>query len=182
WVGLWRYVLIPLGHGIAWSGRGVVLVVRWLALGLLYWPWVGLWRYVLVPGATATYRYLLAPLGRNLYRYVLTPLGHLLVGAWRLAGRISRAIGRGLLWLWRGCVARPCAWLHRHVATPAGHALRSVWRSSRAAVREARDDVRRLLFGTPPGEPARSRARTLGSTKAAGNAPAPEISLHETQG
>ncbi|MFD9456984.1 hypothetical protein ACFWBC_28330 [Streptomyces sp. NPDC059985] len=182
WVGLWRYVLTPLGRGIAWLARGLALVLKWLLLGLFHWPWVALWRYVLVPGATVTHRYLLAPLGRNIYRYLLTPLGHLLAGAWRLAGRISRALGRGLLWLWRGCVARPCAWVHRHVATPAGHALRAVWRTSRTAVREARDEVRRLLFGTPPGEPARSRARTLGSTKAAGNAPAPEISLRKTQG
>ncbi|MFD9359272.1 hypothetical protein [Streptomyces sp. NPDC060031] len=125
---------------------------------------------------------MLTPLGqaagwaaRGVYSHVLAPLGRLLVSAWHLAGRVSRAIGRGLVWLWRGLVARPCAWAYRQVATPVGHVVREVWRTARAAVREARAEVRRVLFGGPPREPARSRARTLGSTTAAGNTPATPI-------
>lgn len=178
WVALWRHGVVPAARGLAW-----------LAKALLVWPWVAAWRYAVVPGAALAYRYLLAPLGRGLartarglYAYVLTPVGHLLLAAWRQAGRISRAVGRGLLLLWRGLVARPVAWAYRRVATPAGHAVREVWRTARAAVREARAGVRQALFGTPSREPVRSRARTLGSKKAVGNTPAPEISLHERQG
>ncbi|MBT2404399.1 MULTISPECIES: hypothetical protein [unclassified Streptomyces] len=147
-------VLTPIGRGLAWLGRGVAAVLAWSARALFVWPWVGLWRYVVTPVAFAAYRYLLRPLGlgvlwlaRELYVYVLTPLGHLLLGAWRVAGRISRALGRGILWLWRGLVARPAAWVYRHVATPVGHAAREAWRTARAAVREVRGEVRRVLFG-----------------------------------
>ncbi|MFF3015179.1 hypothetical protein ACFVS6_12860, partial [Streptomyces sp. NPDC057939] len=103
--GLYQYVLTPLGHGIAWSGRGVVLVVRWLALGLLYWPWVGLWRYVLVPVATAAHRYLLAPV----WRYVLAPLGH------GLRWFLPRAFAAVFVWPWVG--------LWRYVLIPLGHGI-----------------------------------------------------------
>ncbi|MFF7078492.1 hypothetical protein [Streptomyces lavendulae] len=182
WTALWRYVLVPAGRGIAWAAHGVGTALAWLGRALFVWPWAALWRYVLVPVAVGAYRYVLAPLGRGAYTYLLAPLGRLLVAAWHLAGRISRALGRGLVRLWRGCVARPCAWAYRQVATPAGHLVREIWRTARAAVREARAEVRRALFGAPPREPVRSRARTLGSTTAVGSVPAPEISLHERQG
>ncbi|MFJ6796677.1 hypothetical protein [Streptomyces sp. NPDC091268] len=174
-----RYLLAPVGAALLWSARGLGALAGLIGRALFVWPWVGLWRYLVVPVAGGLYRYLLAPLGRGVYAYLLAPLGRLLVGAWHLAGRITRALGRGLLLLWRGLVARPCAWVYRQVATPVGHLVREVWRTGRAAVREARAEVRRVLFGGPPREPARSRARTLGSTTAAGNAPAPEISPHQ---
>ncbi|MFB7464390.1 hypothetical protein ACFCZ1_12995, partial [Streptomyces sp. NPDC056224] len=187
--GLYRYVLTPAGHGLVRLARGTGAALAWLARALFVWPWVALWRYAVVPVAAGTYRFVLTPLGRavswaasGLYRYVLTPLGHFAAAVWNLAGRVSRAIGRGLLRVWRGLVVRPAAWVRRQVLTPAGHLVREVWRSSRLAVREARASVRQALFGPPPREPARSRARTLGSTTAAGNTPAPEISLHERQG
>ncbi|MEU9302077.1 hypothetical protein [Streptomyces sp. NPDC048269] len=187
--GLYQYVLTPAGRGLVRLARSAGAALGWLAKALFVWPWAALWRYVAVPAAVGTYRYLLTPLGhgvawaaRGLYRYVLTPLGHFVAAAWHLAGRVSRALGRGLLRLWRGLVARPAAWVRRHVLTPAGHLVREVWRSSRLAVREARASVRQALFGPPSREPARSRARTLGRTTAAGNTPAPEISLHERQG
>ncbi|MEV7541459.1 hypothetical protein [Streptomyces sp. NPDC089915] len=168
---LHRRVLTPLWHGARWLVRGACLLV-------FYWPWVGLWRYAVLPlgrGAAWVAVHVLAPPVVLLVRHVLVP-------AWHLAGRITRALGRGLRWLWRGCVARPLAWVHRQVATPVGHALRQVWRTSRAAVREARAEVRRVLFAGPAREPARSRARTLGSTTAADAAPAPEISLPHRRG
>ncbi|MFE2272175.1 hypothetical protein ACFXB4_23425 [Streptomyces lavendulae] len=206
WAALWRHLLAPVGGALlthllrplgdglrralrtvdrrllAPLARGAALVGRALGTALFVWPWAGLWRYVVVPVAGAAYRYLMAPLGRGAYAYLLAPLGRLLVAAWHLAGRISRALGRGLVRLWRGCVARPCAWAYRQVATPAGHLVREIWRTARSAVREARAEVRRALFGAPPREPVRSRARTLGSTTAVGSVPAPEISLHERQG
>lgn len=216
--GLFRYLLRPVGKGLAWAGWA-------LGMTLFVWPWVGLWRFVLVPvgryvllplgraaawlvtalvtyllvlPAQALWRYVAAPLGRGVYAYLLVPLGRLLVSAWHLAGRVSRALWRGLVWLWRGLVVRPAVWVRRHVVTPlanvarvaarsvhrqvltpVGNAVRDVWRTSRLAVREARADVRRALFGGTGREPVRSRARTLGSNTAAGDAPAPEISLHK---
>ncbi|CAM5439111.1 hypothetical protein SAVIM338S_02606 [Streptomyces avidinii] len=227
WVGrgAYAYLLRPVGQGLRWCGRA-------LGMALFVWPWVGLWRFVVVPvgryvlvplgkglawlvtrlvryllvwPVRALYRYVAAPAGRGLYAYLLLPLGRLLVSAWHLAGRLSRALGRGLARLWRGLVVRPAAWVYRWIATPLGHAVRAVWttarravrtvhrqaiapvgravgevwRASRLAVREARDDVRRVLFGGPPREPARSQARTLGSKTAAGDTPAPEISLYK---
>ncbi|MFG2617985.1 hypothetical protein ACGFXC_10185 [Streptomyces sp. NPDC048507] len=187
WATLWRHALAPAGRGLAWLGRAAATYLlrplgRALALAgraVFVWPAVALWRYVVRPVGGAAWRHLLVPLGRAALARVLAPLGRLLAGAWQQAGRISRALGRGLVLLWRALVARPCAWAHRRVATPAGHLVREVWRGARAAVREARDEVRRALFGRPPREPARSRARTLGSTTAVGTAPAPEISLPE---
>ncbi|MER5483980.1 hypothetical protein ABT024_12280 [Streptomyces sp. NPDC002812] len=204
---LYRYVLTPVGHGLRWLGRGFVAGVAWVGKAVFVWPWVALWRYVVRPVAGGAWRYLLAPVGRGVWAYLLVPLGRLLVSAWHLAGRVSRALGRGLVWLWRWAVVRPAGWLRRHVVTPVGNVLRAgwaagrrgvravhrqaiapvgraaaeVWRTTRLSVREARADVRRALFGGPPREPARSRARTLGSNRAAGDTPAPEISLHKQQ-
>ncbi|MFD6885984.1 hypothetical protein [Streptomyces sp. NPDC059957] len=202
---LYRYVLAPVGHGLRWLARGFAAGVAWLGKALFVWPWVALWRYLVRPVVTGVWRYLLAPVGRGVWAYLLVPLWQLLVGAWHLAGRVSRALGRGLVWLWRWGVVRPAGWVRRRVVTPVGNVLRAgwdvgrraaravhrqaiapvgravgeVWRTSRLAVREARADVRRALFGGPPREPARSQARTLGSNRAAGDTPAPEISLQK---
>ncbi|MFD5149150.1 hypothetical protein [Streptomyces sp. NPDC058401] len=203
---LYRYVLTPVGHALRWLGRGFAAGAAWVAKALFLWPWAALWRYAVRPGAVGLWRYLLAPVGRGVWAYLLVPLGQLLVAAWHLAGRISRALGRALVWLWRWAVVRPAGWLRRHVVTPAGNALRAgwvagrraaravhrravapvgrvvgeVWRTTRLSVREARADVRRALFGGPTREPARSQTRTLGSNTAAGDTPAPEIFLHKT--
>ncbi|MFE4637490.1 hypothetical protein ACFRJ1_29515 [Streptomyces sp. NPDC056773] len=200
---LYGYVLTPVGHGLRWLGRGLAACAVWLAKALFVWPWSALWRYAVRPGAVGMWRYLLAPLGRGVWAYLLVPLGQVLVAAWHLAGRVSRALGRGLVWLWRWAVVRPAGWLRRHVVTPAGNALRAgwavgrrgvravhrqaiapvgravaeVWRAARLSAREARADVRRALFGGPPREPARSQARTLGSNTAVGDAPGPDVSL-----
>ncbi|MFE2876182.1 hypothetical protein ACFXG6_09750 [Streptomyces roseus] len=165
WVGLWRYVLTPAGRGLAWAGA------------VLY-------RYVLTPAGQAVawtgavlYRYLLRPVGLGVYRYLLAPLGQVLVWAWHVAGRIVRAVWRGVRLVGWVLVGWPAAQVYRHVLTPVGHVVRDVWRTVRDTVREVRAEVRRALFGGPGREPARSRARTLGSTTAVGDAPsAPEIS------
>ncbi|MEV7443457.1 hypothetical protein AB0O22_20370 [Streptomyces sp. NPDC091204] len=196
WVGLWRYVLAPVGRGLARLAEAAYrYVLTPLGHGLA-WLAAAVYRYLLRPVGlglawlvVAVYRYLLRPVGLGLawlavalYRYVLTPLGQVLLWAWHVAGRIAAALWRGLKWVGWVLVGWPASRVYRHVLTPAGHAVREVWRTGRAAVREARAAVRTALFGTPPVEPARSRARTLGSTTAAGNTPAPEISLHERQG
>lgn len=205
WVGLWRHALVPAGRGTAWLARGAGTVTAWLGRALFVRPWVALWRYVVRPGATGVWRHLLAPVGRGVWAYLLVPFWWLLVGAWHLAGRVSRALGRGLVWMWRWLVVRPAGWVRRRVVTPVGNALRAgwaatgrgvravhrqaiapvgravaeVWRAARLSVREARDDVRRALFGGPPREPARSQARTLGSNTAVGDAPGPDVSLNK---
>ncbi|MGI5398940.1 hypothetical protein ACQEVG_05670 [Streptomyces sp. CA-135486] len=150
WVALWRYVVVPvvtyglvvplvwvyrqlltpLGHGIAWLltviGRGIV------------WPWVALWRYVVVPVVTYglvvpvvwIYRHILAPVGREIAAAVGV--------AWRIAGYISRAVGRAIKWLARNLVGRPVRWFYQSVCTPVGHAVRdTLWRPARKAAVEA---------------------------------------------
>ncbi|MFG2328625.1 hypothetical protein ACGFMM_03280 [Streptomyces sp. NPDC048604] len=214
--GLWTYVVVPaVRYGVVvpagWLyrsvltplGRGLALGAAWLGKALFVWPWAALWRYVVVPvvryglvvPAVWLYRRVLAPLGRE--------LGDALVVGWRVAGYVSRAVGRGLKWLAWNLLGRPASWFYRGVCTPLGHFLRdSVWapartaaveagRAARAAlasardvVREARRDAWRALVGGPraaeAGEPVVSRARTLGSTTAvSGVAPAPEISLRK---
>ncbi|MEV6578314.1 hypothetical protein AB0M92_09135 [Streptomyces sp. NPDC051582] len=198
WVGRggMRYLLAPLAKGVSW--------LLWaLAMTLFVWPWVGLWRYVLTPlgrglaraGAVfhryvltpvgqalawtgaVFYRYLLRPVGLGVYRYLLAPLGQALVWAWHVAGRIVRAVWRGVRLVGWVLVGWPAAQVYRHLLTPVGHVVRDVWRTVRNTVREVRAEVRRALFGGPGREPARSRARTLGSTTAVGETPAaPEIS------
>ncbi|MGW7438315.1 hypothetical protein [Streptomyces sp. NPDC054849] len=190
WVALWRYVLRPVGswlyaYLLAPAGR-VLYAYLLRPLGLALARLVGLtWRYVLVPVgrallwlALAVHRYLLLPL----HRYVLAPLGRALAWAWYVAGLIAGGLWWGCAWAGRVLVGWPAVQVYRYVLTPAGHLARAVWRPVRDTVREVRAEVRRALFGTPPVEPARSRARTLGSTTAAGNTPAPEISLRERQG
>ncbi|WP_406860895.1 hypothetical protein ABZO31_10730 [Streptomyces sp. HUAS MG47] len=194
WV--YRAVLTPLGHALT---IGAV----WLGRALFVWPWVGLWRYGVVP----VVRYGIAVPAVWLYRRVLAPVGRelrdaLLVG-WRIAGYVSRAVGRVLTWLAWNLVGRPATWFYKWVALPVGHWVRDhVWAPARAAaveagraargalasardaVRQARRDAWRALVGGPraaeAGEPVVSRARTLGSTTAVpGVAPAPEISLRK---
>ncbi|MFC8830124.1 hypothetical protein ACFT9I_32910 [Streptomyces sp. NPDC057137] len=214
WVALWRYVLVPvvhyglvvpavwlyrqvltpIGHGIAWLlvglVRGVVLAVGgvWKALGWLV-------------GAL-----LITPLGW-LYRTVLAPVGREIADAvgvaWRIAGQISRAVGRALKWLAWVLIGQPVSWFYRDVCTPVGHAVRDhVWapakqaaaeagravrsalRSAGETVRQTRRDAWRALVGAPrPAEPVKvpvDGARTLGSTTTVpGAVPAPEISLRK---
>ncbi|MGW0224131.1 hypothetical protein [Streptomyces tendae] len=190
-VWLYRWVLAPVGHALAWCGRqvarGVGLVVTGVGF-VLYWTL----RVLLVLPALAVWRWVLAPVGRFLAvvgREVADALGH----AWRVAGHLSRAVGRFLGTVLRWTVAEPARWVYRSVLTPVGHAVRdTVLRplaeagrgarraagqalaSARLSVRQARADVRRLLFGGPAErqpvdrrEPSAAEARTLGSSTTA---------------
>lgn len=56
------------------------------------------------------------------YRRVLTPVGREVAAAigvaWRIAGFVSRAVGRALAWLAWHLVGAPVAWAYRTVCTP----------------------------------------------------------------
>lgn len=196
---LYRYVLTPLGHALAWLyarvltpvghavlwvlapvGRAILSVLYWIARVLLVLPASALWRWVLVPVGQV-----LAVVGREVWQ----ALGH----AWRVASRISLAVGRALATLFRWIFVEPLRWVYRTVLTPVGHVLRDavilpvaslargVGRATRQAlaaaaesVRQARADLRRALFGEPRRvaepirrEPVGRETRTLGSSTTA---------------
>ncbi|MEU6663767.1 hypothetical protein [Streptomyces sp. NPDC046821] len=184
---LYTYVLTPLGRAIAVLGKGVGAVLAvvgralgvalvWLTKALLVWPWAVLWRYVLSP--------VLVPVGRALL-ILVREIGDALGHAWRVAGYVSRAVGRFLGRILRWIFVDPARWVYRSVCTPLGHFVRdTLWRptrqilaAARASVRQARADVRRALFGAPRAEPeplVRDRrepgsvpTRTLGSSTTA---------------
>jgi hypothetical protein len=120
--------------------------------------------------------------------------------AWRIAGFISRAVGRVLAWLVWHLAGAPVVWAYRAVCTPVGHFLRdAVWAparraaleagraardalaSARGSFRAARRDAWRALVGRPQVTDARelggSAARTLGRTTTVPSAaPVSEIS------
>ncbi|MDT0612403.1 hypothetical protein [Streptomyces lancefieldiae] len=189
WLHTW--VLTPVGHALAWCGKGLVRCLGLVVTGVgaaLYWTA----RLLLVLPALALWRWVLAPVGRGVAvigREVGDALGH----AWRIAGHLSRAVGRFLGTVVRWAVAEPARWVYRSVLTPVGHvvrdsvlrpvaeASRSVGQAARQAlaaarlsVRQARADVRRVLFGEPERarpvdrrEPSAVEARTLGSSTTA---------------
>jgi hypothetical protein len=182
---LYRYVLIPVGHGTVQVVRGLLWLVRTSVAGVgfvLYWTA----RLLLMLPALALWRWVLVPVGRALVvvgRELAAALGH----AWRVAGRVSLAVGRLLRALLRWTVAEPARWAYRRVLTPVGHlvrdavlrpaaeAARGVGRVARQALatardtaRQARADLRRALFGEPRKrretvrrEPGGDAARTL---------------------
>ncbi|MGW2632079.1 hypothetical protein ACWC2K_22455 [Streptomyces chattanoogensis] len=185
---LYAYLLAPIGRGIARLLRGVGAVLLWLGKALFVWPWVALWRYVLQPAGR-----MLATVVTVVVREVGEAFGH----CWRVAGFLSRAVGRFLGAVLRGLFVEPVRWVYRTLLTPLGHAVRDgIWRpvrtalggigratrealgAARASVRETRQEIRRALFGAPR-EPARRaagrprrepgapEARTLGSSTTA---------------
>ncbi|MFF1505995.1 hypothetical protein [Streptomyces sp. NPDC058326] len=208
WTALWRYVIVPvargtyrfvltpLGHGLVLLGRGLVLLGHGLAR---------LAKLLVVTPAVFLYRWVLAPAGRLLAVIGRETLDACVV-AWRVAGYVSRAVGRGLKWLARHLIGRPARWFYRNVCTPVGHVVRdALWRparkaavetgravraalaSARATVRQARRDAWRALVGgarqPDPVTALPGRARNLGGTAprqtVPGVAAETEISLHE---
>ncbi|MEU6574003.1 hypothetical protein [Streptomyces sp. NPDC046805] len=204
---LYRYLLTPVGHGVAWLlKRLVVLPARWLyerilapvgralawlvgVVGVLLGTvlcWTA--RVLVVLPALTLWRWVLAPVARVL-AVVAEEAGEALGHAWRVAGHVSRAVGRFLGTLFRWTFVEPGRWVHRTVLTPVGHVVRdavlrpvaevarAVGRatgqtldSARETVRQARADVRRMLLGEPvrPGTADRRElpgagTRTLGS-------------------
>ncbi|MCF3142416.1 hypothetical protein [Streptomyces platensis] len=175
----WLYasVLTPVGRGIVWLVRGIGTVVATLVRWILVVPLVALWRYVLRPVGRA-----LAAVVTVVVREVGAAFGH----CWRVAGIISRAVGRFLGAVLRWVFVKPVRWVYRTVLTPLGHGIRNgIWRPARQALRTAREtirqtrqELRRALFGAPR-EPQRATAvpprrepgapgtRTLGSSTTA---------------
>ncbi|WP_310716417.1 hypothetical protein [Streptomyces lydicus] len=174
---LYAWVLAPVGRAVGWVLTGVVTVLAALVRWIVLVPAVALWRYVLGPvlGALATVLTVVV-------REVADALGH----CWRVAGAISRAVGRFLGAVLRRLVAEPLRWAYRYVLTPLGHAVRDgVWRPVRRAlrgvretVRQTRREIRKALFGTPAPErrsaavpphrePGGRGTRTLGSSTTA---------------
>ncbi|MEU4170019.1 hypothetical protein AB0F46_24450 [Streptomyces sp. NPDC026665] len=188
---LYTWVLAPVGRAIAFLAGWFARIVRMIFTGIgvaLYWTA----RVLLVLPALAVWRWILVPVGRALAvvaREIADALGH----AWRVAGYVSRAVGRFLARLFRWTFVEPARWAHRTVLTPVGHAVRDLvlkpaaeaargirrtvrqaLESARDGARQARADFRRMLFGTPPEpeplarrEPAGGETRTLGSSTTA---------------
>ncbi|MFI7095265.1 hypothetical protein [Streptomyces lydicus] len=174
---LYAWVLAPVGRAVGWVLTGAVTVLAALVRWIVLVPAVALWRYVLGPvlGALATVLTVVV-------REVAGALGH----CWRVAGAISRAVGRFLGAVLRRLVAEPLRGAYRHVLTPLGHAVRDgVWRPVRRALRGVREtvrqtcrEIRQALFGTPAAErrsaavpphrePGGRGTRTLGSSTTA---------------
>ncbi|MFE4969098.1 hypothetical protein [Streptomyces sp. NPDC056660] len=173
---VWLYarVLTPIGHAVLWLLTPVARAVAWVFEQLataLYW----IARVLLVLPAVALWRWILTPVGHVLgivLREIREALGH----AWRAAGHVARAVGRILGTLFRWIFLEPVRWLYRTVLTPVGHVVRDlvlrpaaqVARAVGRAVRQARADLRRALFGEPAPpvpvdrrEPAGRDTRTL---------------------
>ncbi|MGW8731198.1 hypothetical protein ACWGNF_34785 [Streptomyces sp. NPDC055808] len=191
---LYRHVLTPLGHATALLGKAVGAGLLAVALGL-----GALVVVLLVVPVVWLYRHVLTPLGRALV-VVVREVGQAVGHAWRIAGYVSRAVGRGFKWLGWNLVGRPVRRVYVVLLTPAGHwvrdavlrpagraalvvgravgeAVRGAGRAAREALASARESVRtarqeawRALVGGPPRERAGHRARTLGSTTTASGA------------
>jgi hypothetical protein len=182
---LYTWVLVPAGRAVAWCARGVVWALGMLVTGAgtgLYW----ITRVLLVLPALAVWRWVLVPVGR-LLAVVAREAGAALGHAWRIAGRISLAVGRFLAGLLRWTLVEPVRWVYRSVLTPVGHvlrdavlrpaaeaargagrAVRQVLAAARETARQTRADLRRALFGDPRPreavarrEPAGHETRTL---------------------
>ncbi|MGW3338151.1 hypothetical protein ACWDCL_11795 [Streptomyces sp. NPDC001009] len=178
---LYAWVLAPVGRALTWLADALVTGVG----AVLYWTL----RILFVLPARALWRWVLAPVGRVLAvvgREVADALGH----AWRIAGRLSRVVGRALGTLFRWIFVEPARWVYRTLLTPVGHLVRDavlrpaaqaarevrrVTRQTLAAardtLRETRRDLRRALFGDPRRpvavdrrEPQQPDPRTLGGS------------------
>ncbi|KAF3465374.1 hypothetical protein [Streptomyces sp. Tu 3180] len=177
-VRLYTWVLAPAGHAVAWCVKGLVRLVTMIVTGVgagLYW----ITRILFVLPALAVWRWVLVPVG-GVLAVVAREVGNALGHAWRVAGRVSLAVGRFLGALFRWVFVEPVRWVYRSVLTPvgymvrdavlrpvaeavrgAGRAARQALAAARASVRRARADVRRVLLGEPagsrPGKPAAPR-------------------------
>ncbi|UXY27534.1 hypothetical protein [Streptomyces sp. HUAS TT20] len=181
---LYEWVLAPVGRALVWLGNAVVTGIG----AVLYWTT----RVLLVLPALALWRWVLVPVGRVL-AVVAREIGEALGHAWRIAGRVSLAVGRFLGTLFRWMFVEPVKWVYRTVLTPVGHVVRDVvlrpaaeaaravgratrqaLASARETMRQARADVRRALFGEPRRpepvarrEPTGRETRTLDSSTTA---------------
>ncbi|MEU1091286.1 hypothetical protein ABZ401_31505 [Streptomyces sp. NPDC005892] len=117
---LHRGLLRPLGRGLSWAWRHLVVApLSWVWTYLVVVPVVWVWRYLVVVPVVWLYRAVLAPVARAL-----------VLVAWALTVWPVIALRRHVLVpLVRYGIVGPLRWLYRAVLTPAGHGLRSLYRS-----------------------------------------------------
>ncbi|MEU5399095.1 hypothetical protein ABZ348_07325 [Streptomyces sp. NPDC005963] len=181
WVGLWRYLLVPLAtYGIAaplvWIYREVLTRLGRLSAPLL--------RYALIVPLHWIYTWVLTPLGRGsswvvrscwegllwcLVHLVVRPfvwlVKHVIAPPFALLWRRVLAPALGFAWKVAGRVSRALGsalrWFYRTICTPVGHVLRdSFWRPARTAAAEAWGAARtalRSVRGAVRGEGRNSR-------------------------
>ncbi|GGZ71840.1 hypothetical protein ACFOOM_01990 [Streptomyces echinoruber] len=186
---LYAWVLAPVGRAVAWCAKGLVRLVGLVAAGVGFVLY-GTLRVLVVLPLLVLWRWVLAPAGR-LLAVAAREAGEGLAHAWRVAGRVSRAVGRLLATLARWLLVAPLKWVYLHVLTPVGHVVRDAVRdmvlrpaaeavratgriarqalaAARGTLRQTRADLRRALLGEPRAperaprrEPTATGARTL---------------------
>jgi len=136
-VWLYRHVLTPLGHALAWTARGIGNGLAWLYARVLT-P-VGHACVWVVDGVTAVVvwlgRYLLVVPAGWLYTWVLAPVGRAIAWCGRGLLWLAKAVGTGvgvvLYWTARILLVLPAIALWRWVLAPVGRVLavvgREVW-------------------------------------------------------
>ena len=99
WVGLWRYVLVPVGKGLAWLGHVLLVVpLTWL------------------------YARVLTPIGHGI-AWVARGIGAGISLLGRGTTAVVLGIGAGIAWLGRMLLVVPAVWLYARVLTPIGHGI-----------------------------------------------------------
>ncbi|MEU6883980.1 hypothetical protein ABZ918_01810 [Streptomyces viridosporus] len=185
-VWLYTWVLAPAGRAVARCARGLVRLVTVIVTGVgavLYW----IVRILLVLPALLVWRRVLVPVG-GVLAVVAREVGEALGHAWRVAGRVSLAVGRFLGTLVRWTLVEPVRWAYRSVLTPVGHvvrdtvlrpaagaarragrAVREALAAARTTARQVRADVRRMFLGeAEPPRPGGTRkpVRARGTRRA----------------
>ncbi|WP_329018749.1 hypothetical protein [Streptomyces sp. NBC_00690] len=136
WIYTW--VLTPIGRGSSWLLRTCWAGLLWCLVHLVGRPCVWLVQHVIVPPLALLWRYVLRP--------ALVLLGSALGFAWKIAGRISRALGAALRWIYVTLLAPPVGWFYRAICTPVGRLVRDYfWRPARTAAAEAWQSARSAL-------------------------------------
>ncbi|SED52118.1 hypothetical protein SAMN05216489_03668 [Streptomyces sp. 3213] len=136
-VWLYRHVLTPVGHALAWTARGIGSGLAWVYARVLT-P-VGHACVWVVDGVTAVVawlgRYLLVVPAGWLYAWVLAPVGRAIAWCGRGLLWLAKAVGTGvgvvLYWTARILLVLPAIALWRWVLAPVGRVLavvgREVW-------------------------------------------------------
>ncbi|MET7688719.1 hypothetical protein ABZT06_12180 [Streptomyces sp. NPDC005483] len=151
-VALWRWILAPVGRGLAAVGRVLAVVGREVGDALGHaWRIAGHLSLAVGRFLGTLFRWIFVEPVRWVYSEVLTPVGHVI----------------------RDMVLRPVDEAARSV----GRITRATLASARESVRQARADFRRMLFGDAAvtrereavarREPTGADTRTLGSSTTA---------------
>ncbi|MBE1531854.1 hypothetical protein [Actinomadura algeriensis] len=148
---IYRVLLTPVGHGIV----AVLRWIGWLLDLVLLKPIVWLLNVLIAIPAVFLWKYVLYPVLALIGR-MFRAIGHGIAWVWNvLVVPPWRYVGRMLLWLWRVFVAIPCTWLWTSVLRPVGRGIAAVWnvvvgvpyRAVRQALRDVRLTLRRMFRG-----------------------------------